>query len=149
MRKRYLVVIAACLVPVLGSSCSSQPPPIPATGHSVLVIYERSGGLAGLRDHLTIYSDGHCELQRKGVELEFTLETDEVERLTDIIEEANIPALKGSYLPGSTGADLFEYAVSYQPETGKMHTVRATNGAVPDALQPVLHELNRIITSNS
>jgi len=122
---------------------------VPPSESSVLVVYQRSGGLAGLRDYLTIYSNGYCELQRKGVELEFTLQPSEVTHLKNLMEEANFIGLKDSYLPTNTGADFFEYVVSYQPGTGKMHTVRAISGAVPDALQPILKELNQVISSNS
>jgi hypothetical protein len=143
------VLITLLLVLVVGCTRSSEPTPVPPSQSSVLVVYQRSGGLAGLRDYLTIYSNGYGELQRKGVELEFTLQPSEVAHLKNLMEAANFVGLKDSYLPTNTGADFFEYVVSYQPGTGKMRTVRAINGAVPDALQPILQELNRIISSNS
>ena len=115
---------------------------------SVLVVYQRSGGLAGLRDYLTIYSNGYGELQRKGVELEFTLQPSEVTHLKNLMEEVNFVGLEDSYLPSNTGADFFEYVVSYKPGTGKIYTVRAISGAVPDALQPILKELNQIISNH-
>ena len=152
MSRKVLVigVLAAVLLLslVVGCTRSSEPTPVPPSESSVLVVYQRSGGLAGLRDYLTIYSNGYCELQRKGVELEFTLQPSEVAHLKNLMEEANFVGLKDSYLPTNTGADFFEYVVSYQPGTGKMHTVRVISGAVPDALQPILKELNQIISSN-
>ena len=122
---------------------------MPTSQNSVLVIYERSGGLAGLRDRLTIHRNGHCELQRKGAEREFTLQPGQLAHLTELMEEADFPGLKGEYLPTNSGADYFEYVISYQAGEGKMHSVRARSGAVPDDLQPVLSELDRLISSDS
>ena len=134
---------------VVGCTRSPEPTPISPSESSILVVYQRSGGLAGLRDYLTIYSNGYCELQRKGVELEFTLQPSEMTHLENLMEEADFVGLKDSYLPTNTGADFFEYVVSYQSGAGKMHTVRAISGAVPDALRPILTELNQIISSHS
>ena len=143
------IILVTLVLLVVGCTRSSEPTPVPPSESSVLVVYQRSGGLAGLRDYLTIYSNGYCELQRKGVELKFTLQPSELAHLKNLMEEANFVGLKDSYLPTNTGADFFEYVVSYQPGTGKMHTVRAISSAIPNALQPILKELNQIISSNS
>ncbi len=149
MRKSYFVLISACLLLVSGCFNASESTPVPTSQNSILVIYERTGGFAGLRDQLTIYSNGHCELRRKNVEREFTLRPSQLAHLKELMEEASFPGLKDEYLPTNTGADFFEYVVSYQAGEGKMHTVRAINGAVPDALQPILNELNQLISDNS
>ncbi len=149
MRKYNFVLISACLLLVLGCSNASKTTPVPTSPKSVLVSYQRTGGLAGLRDQLTIYSNGYCELQRKDLEREFTLQPGQLAHLKELMEEADFLGLKDKYLPYNTGADFFEYVVSYQAGEGKMHTVRTINGAVPDALQPILKELNQLISSNS
>jgi hypothetical protein len=142
---RLIIVVSlvfSALILVSGISCSNDQ-------DSLLLSYQRSGGLAGLLDQLTIYSDGHCELQRKDVEREFTLQSSQLAHLEALMEEANLPDLEGDYFPTDTGADYFEYVISYQTEDGKMHRVRAITGAVPDALQPILDELDQLISSNS
>lgn len=149
MKKSYFVLISVCLLLVFGCANDSETTPVPTSPKSVLVSYQRTGGFAGLRDQLTIYSDGYCELQRKDLEREFTLQPGQLAHLKELMEEANFLGLKDRYLPTDTGADFFEYVVSYQSGTGKMHTVRAINSAVPDALRPILKELNQIITSHS
>ncbi len=149
MKKSYFVLISFCLLLVFGCVNDSETTPVPSSPKSVLVSYQRTGGFAGLRDQLTIYSNGYCELQRKGLEREFTLQPGQLAHLKELMEEANFLGLKAQYLPTNAGADFFEYVLSYQAEEGKMHTVRTINGAVPDALQPILKELNQLISSNS
>jgi len=149
MKKGYFVLISVCLLLILGCSNNSETTPVPTSQNSVLVVYQRSGGFAGLRDQLTIYSNGYCELQRKDLEREFTLQPGQLAHLKELMEGADFLGLKDKYLPNNTGADFFEYVVSYQAGEGKMHTVRTMTGAIPDALQPILKELDQLISSNS
>lgn len=136
---------------------TSQPPlpaPMPApapisepTSSNVLVNYHRSGGIAGVQDRLTVYYDGRCELQRKRGQREFTLEPDYLGRLKSLLEKANFPTLKEEYLT-PVGADLMDLIITYQAE-GKKYTVHTDDIAIPDALQPVIVELNQIIAERS
>ncbi len=146
---RCFIAIIASLLFVLGCSSSSQSTPEPDNQDNVLIIYQRTGGLAGFRDHLTIYSDGRCQLQRKSVEREFTIPLSQVAHLENLMNEADFVDLRDSHLPTKTGADFFEYVVSYQAGESKMHTVHTMSGVVPDAMQPILNELNKLISSNS
>ena len=141
-------LILSTLLPV---SCSnaSESTPTPTNQSSILLSYQRSGGIAGLLDQLTIYSNGRCELQRKDVAREFTIQPSQVAHLEELMEEANFLDLDGEYLPSNNGADFFDYVISYQPGKDRMHTVRTRTGAVPDALQPILSELDELISSNS
>ena len=127
---------------------NGTPTPTPTNQNSVLITYQRSGGIMGLRDQLTIYSDGRCELRRKDVEWEFTIPPSQLEHLKELMEEANFLDLKVPDLPPPI-ADSFEYVISYYPEVGKSNTVRVRTTAIPDCLRPIMHELNQLISSNS
>lgn len=105
-----------------------------------LVEYRRSGGFAGLDDHLIIKKSGEAELTRKSERSEFTLDSDTIRHFHTLFEEANFLQLRKEYLPTRPGADLFEYIVTYQG-----HTVRTMDGAVPPSLQPILEALNQIV----
>jgi hypothetical protein len=114
----------------------------------ILVRYRRYGGIAGLDDELAIYTDGRCELRREDVEWEFTISPSQLEHLKEVMEEANFLDLKVPDLP-PPGADLIEYVIYYNPEVGKNNTVRVRTTAIPDALLPIIYELDQLISSNS
>ena len=120
----------------------------PYSSNSVLVNYQRSGGFVGLRDQLTIYFNGRCQLQRKGVEREFTIQPDQLAHLQRLMQEANLIDLKEEYIPTNLGADYFEYIISYQLEEGRIHRIRTVTGSIPDTLQPILTELDNLISNN-
>ena len=107
-----------------------------------LIEYRRSGGFAGLDDHLIIKENGAAILTRKSERHESTLDSDTIDRLRTLFEEAEFSQLHKEYLPSRQGSDLFEYVVTY-----KGHTVRTMDGAVPPSLQPVLEALNQIVES--
>jgi hypothetical protein len=104
------------------------------------IAYRRSGGFAGLDDHLVIKKNGEAILTRRSERYEFTLDDDTTDRLRTLFQEAEFSQLRRQYLPSQQGADLFEYVVTYRG-----HTVRTMDGAVPSSLQPVLEALDRIV----
>lgn len=107
-----------------------------------LIEYRRSGGFTGLDDHLVIKEDGEAILTSKSERSEFTLNSDTINRLQALFEEAEFSRLRKEYLPSRQGSDLYEYVVTY-----KGHTVRTMDGAVPPSLQPLLEALNQIVES--
>ena len=104
------------------------------------VKYERSGGIAGLDDHLRISANGEAVLDSRSQRHEFSLSPDTVNRLESLFEAAKFSGLEEEYLPSSQGADRLEYVVTYEG-----HTVRTADGAVPSSLQAVLDALNQIV----
>lgn len=129
-------ILAVAIILSAMSGCSPRAVP--------LIDYQRTGGIAGFNDHLIIYSDGHCQLQRKNLTTEFDLAPEDVSQLRQLFQNADFVNLNSEYLPDNIGADRFEYTVTY----GK-HTVRTMDGTVPAALEPVLSRLDEIISSNS
>jgi len=113
-----------------------------APSSETLIEYRRSGGFAGLDDRLVIKENGESILTRRSERSEFTLDSDTVNRLRALFEEAKFSQLRKEYLPSRPGADLFEYVVTY-----KGHSVRTMDGVVPSSLQPILEALNQIIES--
>jgi len=112
------------------------------------VYYQRDGGIAGLNDRLTIDDNGHCTLQTKNSALEFNLTPDDWQHLRQLFQEADFFSLHNEYLPNYIGADRIEYTITCRI-SDKEHTVRTMDGAIPDALTPVLSQLGRIISDNS
>ena len=136
-------IIAAIISAICG--CQSG---LPNGQSKMLVNYQRSGGFAGFNDRLMINDDGHCTLQRENSEWEFNLPPDDLQHLCQLFQEADFFNLNSQYLPDDTGADFFEYTITYRI-SNKEHTVSTRDGAVPAALVPVLSELNRIVADNA
>jgi hypothetical protein len=114
----------------------------------VLVDYQRSGGFAGFTDHLVIDNEGHSTLQRKNGAFEFNLSAADLQQLRELFQQADFFNLADEYLPDNTGADLFTYIISYGV-SGREHTVRTMDTAVPSALMPVIIQLDKIVSDNS
>ncbi len=129
----WLNVVAVMLTGWL-FGCTTAPSP------DALIEYRRSGGFAGLDDHLVIEEEGEATLTRQLEHYEFTLDKDTMNQLQALFEEAEFSQLQQEYLPSRQGSDRFEYQVTY-----KGYTVRTMDGAVPSPLQPILEALNRIV----
>jgi hypothetical protein len=136
MRHWILPAVAVGLAAVWLVGCGR------ASSSDVLIEYRRSGGFAGLDDHLVIKKNGEAVLTRRSERYEFTLDTDTMEHLQGLFAEAEFSQLRREYLPSRQGSDLFEYVVTYRGRT-----VRTMDGAVPSSLQPTLEALNRIVQS--
>ena len=112
------------------------------------VDYYRTGGFAGLTDHLVIDSDGHCRLQRKSGQFAFDLQAADFTQLFQLFQQADFFNLKDEYLPEKPGADLFSYVITYRL-AGRAHTVRTMDTSVPASLAPVISQLDKIVSDNS
>jgi len=113
-----------------------------AASSETLIEYHRSGGFAGLDDHLVIKKNEEAILTRKSERYDFTADSDTINRLQTLFEEAGFSQLRKEYLPSRQGSDLFDYVVIY-----KGHSVRTMDGAVPPSLWPILEALNQIVES--
>lgn len=108
--------------------------------------FERSGGIAGFQDYLTVYLDGRAVLARSGEESAFQLDSQQMEELKAAFEAAGFLNLDASYLPAETCCDRFTYTIHYRdPSEGKPHSVYAMDGSVPPELSPILEMLNRLV----
>ena len=136
MNKKTMSVMLLCFVSLLSACGGSR-------SETALVEYHRSGGFAGIDDHLVVYPDGRATLTRKGVQAESQLSSDDLSSLDSVFTAAGFTSLNRQYLP-SGGADLIEYTITYQG-----HTVQAVDTAIPPELQPVLQVLDQLIESVS
>jgi len=136
MKNWILVIIVVAMLTGWLVGCTEVSSP------ETLIEYRRTGGFLGLDDHLVIKRNGETILTRKSERFEFILNSETINRLQTLFEEAKFSQLRKEYLPSRQGGDLFEYVVTY-----KGHTVRTMDGAVPSSLQPILEELNQIVES--
>jgi hypothetical protein len=173
--KRILIALLTVAVVggILFSGCVASPPeppeapvtspeptphgtpiPWPTDPNSVLIRYKSSAGFIGLYEQLTIYSDGRCEFQRadargENIYREFTIQPSQLAHLKELIESPDFLDFKLSTpYPPQLIPDVGQYMISYYAGEGKMNTVRVNAVEVPDALRPILNELEQIISSN-
>ena len=115
--------------------------PIPTEqAPQVLVEYRRTGGLIGADDQLVVHVSGEAFVVSRAQARQLVVDEPTLWKLEAALVQANFSELEADYQPRPGGVDLFEYAVSYAGTT-----VRARDGAVPDALRPVLQLLNQIL----
>ncbi len=114
---------------------------VPTTEAPSVIEYRRSGGIAGFSDVLTVdLSSGRA---RPGVGVNgpgvFDVPPDTVAALRRAAEEARFPKLSRAY-GGSSIADEIYYDVSYRGRS-----VRASSGAVPERLRPLIRLLESLV----
>jgi len=110
----------------------------------VLVDYYRTGGIAGFDDRLVIFDNGVVVVSGKTVNQEIEMNKTDVDRIVALFNQSQFPMLEGNYSARPGSADLIKYTISYHSKT-----VNAEDTAIPPALQPVIDELNRILTLNA
>ena len=129
-----LTLTAGCL--------GSKTPPVPSPpAPAVLVDYYRTGGIAGFDDRLVIFDNGVAVVSGKSVNQEIEINRTDVERIVELFNQSGFPTLEGTYSARPGSADLIRYTISY-----RNMTVSAEDTAIPPSLQPVIDELNRILT---
>ncbi len=93
----------------------------------IKIVFERSGGVAGMRTTTTVNTD--------------TLPTQEAQMLRDMVDKArffDLPAVLAA--PKSNSADRFQYKLTVEIG-GRSHTVETGEAAAPQTLQPLLERL--------
>jgi hypothetical protein len=136
----YVVLISA-LVVVSGCLGSKTPPISRPHAPAVLVDYYRTGGLAGFDDRLVIFDNGIAVVSSKTVNQEIEINKTDIDRIVTLFNQSQFPMLEGNYSAHHGSVDLIKYTISYHSKT-----VNAEDTAIPPALQPVIDELNRILT---
>jgi fructose-1-phosphate kinase PfkB-like protein len=92
------------------------------------IIFERSGGIMGLKSSLTIDLDG--------------MPLDQAETLRRLLGEADFFTLSGNP-PTRLNPDAFQYSLTVESENAK-HTVRTTDMTMPESLRPLIDKLSQL-----
>jgi hypothetical protein len=91
------------------------------------IIFERSGGIMGLKSSLSIDLD--------------ELPLDQTETLKRLVEEAHFFTLTENSLT-RPNPDGFQYTITIETDTAK-RTVHTSDTTAPDELRPLLQELSQ------
>jgi hypothetical protein len=108
------------------------------------VDYYRTGGIAGLQDRLVIFDNGVAIVSGRTGNHEIELNRTDIDRIILLFDQGRFLTLQGNYSGRHGSADLIRYTISYQNKT-----VSAEDTAIPASIQPVINELNRIITMSA
>jgi hypothetical protein len=140
----WLAFFSLCIITgVLMSGCLGvkTPPLSSSVPPSVFVDYQRTGGIAGLNDRVVIFDNGVTLISSRAVNSEIHLNQTELERIASLFGDSTFSNLEGNYTSQRGGADFMQYTLSYH---GK--TVHTEDTAIPSSLQPIIEEMNRILS---
>jgi hypothetical protein len=142
IRKWIAAYIIFILVMVMASGClgTRTPATVSPVPPALMLDYHRIGGIAGVDDRLVIFDNGLAVISTRAINREFQVNQSELSRVNQLFEEAEFDSLQGNYTSRHGGADLMRYSITYDNKT-----VITEDTAVPDALQPVILEMNRLI----
>jgi hypothetical protein len=114
------------------------------TSQDVFVHYERSGGIAGFDDKLTIYENRTAVVNtRNGGGKTFTITPSEKDDLVSLFDSTGFDSVNQEDLPMykiAAGADLFNYVIEFRG-----HSIHAIELAIPDSIRPVIDALDGIV----
>lgn len=96
------------------------------------IVFERSGGFAGMRISATIDTQA--------------LSPEQASELRSLIEAAHFFDLPKTIRSSTPGGDQFQYQVTIEGE-GKRHTIEVNDASAPASLQPLLRQLTRLARS--
>ena len=134
-----LIVAALLLTGCIGTKTLPVPNPAEPT---LFVDYQRSGGIAGVNDRLVVFDNGAALVVSRTTSREIQLNQSELEQISHIFEAAQFTALEGNYTSLRGGADFMQYSISFK---GK--TVNTEDTAIPPPLEPVIDEMNRVLSN--
>jgi hypothetical protein len=136
------MVLLLVAMAVAGCVQESAPETTPGPGPGILIDYQRTGGLAGVDDHLVIFENGATVISSRNGNGYRVLSKGDLEQLKQLFLSAGFPDLSPSYGIPSQGADYFTYQITYRGTT-----VTAAQAGVPPALDPVIRVLDRMVAT--
>lgn len=146
IRKGFVPLLIIVVVILAVSGCIGREVPAgPGQAPPALLIdYHRTGGFAGVDDHLLLFDNGAGLVSTRSITREFQVNSSELHRLDQIFRQAGFDSLQDTYTSPGGGADFISYRITFGNKT-----VVTEDTVIPFTLQPVIRELNAIISSRS
>lgn len=122
-------------------------PKIPLSEGNPIIVFRRSGGLAGVSESWVIYEGGQVVYQEEIKEESATgeIEAQELAGLLGLIEETGFFSFSDSYMPQNTCCDRFSYEITVFKD-GQSKRVTTMDGAeAPEGLWTIIGELNKLL----
>jgi hypothetical protein len=143
---KTIAFTVALAVAITGCGGDDDTDPDPPGGSGPLVTYTKSGGIAGVYEHLEVAEDGAATLEvgfRDPARGSFELETEELEHLRELLAAADFAGVGPDR--GLSCADCFQYEVEYAGETAAFAEI----GDIPESVGAVVAELGRIVEAHA
>ncbi|PWR74297.1 META domain-containing protein [Methanospirillum lacunae] len=105
-----------------------------------LISFEKSGGTTGSYEELKIFPDKHGEITKWSQIHSINLSDNEMDNLTSICNKMNITAIKPQTQLTNPSPNAIIYTIRY-----KNQTIKATNGSIPNLLEPMIIHLDKIL----
>ena len=137
----YIILVVAALV-LTGCLGLKTPPVSRPAAPTLFVDYQRTGGIAGVNDRVVIFDNGVTLVSSRTSSREILLNQSELEQISAVFDVGQFSMLEGNYTTSRGGADFLQYSISYR---GK--TVNTEDTAIPPSLEPVIKELNHILST--
>ncbi len=140
-RKFFYACVGLMMVFALGA-CASTPTstpmpaptlalPTPALANDVLVMYFKSGGIAGVSDVLVVHQGGLLELTTRSGQKSVQADEPMIQPLRRMLEQKDFSQLAPRYQ--AMGADLFSYTITARDANGNVKTVTTMDTATHPA----------------
>ena len=144
MRTGALIAGLVAMLALAGCGGEDESPADPgAPGGAQLtgpLTYSRGGGIDGRMDRLTVQPDGRGTLSTKTGERSVKLEDEELMRLADEVERADLSGLPEDSTADRPQPDALGYRVIYGDAT-----VTTESGQIPERMAPLLATLDGIV----
>jgi len=137
----YVILLVAALM-LTGCLGMKTPPVSRPAAPTLFVEYQRTGGIAGVNDRVVIFDNGVTLVSSRTTSREILLNQSDLEQISAVFDTGQFPMLEGNYTSRRGGADFLQYSISYR---GK--TVNTEDTAIPPSLEPVIKEMDRILSA--
>lgn len=132
----FLLVLAGCSEDTTPVVEEPQPP-------GILIDYTRTGGIEGVMDHIVIFSDGQVVYSTREGSGAYVLSQGDMDILSGLIRDADIPSLNSGYPAPVQGADYFTYTLVI----GNRTITTETTG-IPAPLLPLITAMDGLISNH-
>lgn len=135
MLLNYSCIVVLFCSGLLASACALAP------SKPTTIVFEQSGGFAGLDDCLTIdLNTGSARLQRGKETISTTIDAEQRAQLRALVAELDLTRLVDTPPPPNQCCDFLNYRIQIDAVT-----IQTTDADLPASLQPLVAELNAII----
>lgn len=110
-----------------------------------VIVYQRSGGFAGVQEQWAIYPDGQIVASDGR---QWQVPSEQVEQLLAEIETLGFFEMDGSYMPLDTCCDRFTYVIMVRHHDDTVKTVTTIDASpdTPPELWRVIDEMSSLVT---